>query len=166
MSNTLRPYLSCVRSSLTAALVLSNFASQVVERHNVPEVEAATSRELLLTPLRVARNESEHVLIEPSANSVRFSIRIKQADEIERIVCHKLTRFLMLRAEGFVILRRKPVPVSAGRSGLRRRRCEAMRRVAAGARQGHWSIAGIYDGASSLRPSPESNRGRAAGAER
>ncbi|PWN97476.1 ARP23 complex 20 kDa subunit [Tilletiopsis washingtonensis] len=110
MSNTLRPYLSCVRSSLTAALVLSNFASQVVERHNVPEVEAATSRELLLTPLRVARNESEHVLIEPSANSVRFSIRIKQADEIERIVCHKLTRFLMLRAEGFVILRRKPVP--------------------------------------------------------
>lgn len=33
-SNTLRPYLSCVRASLTAALTLENFGSQVVERHN------------------------------------------------------------------------------------------------------------------------------------
>jgi hypothetical protein len=31
----------------------------------------------------VSRNENEKVLIEPSVNSVRVSIRIKQADEIE-----------------------------------------------------------------------------------
>lgn len=108
-SNTLRPYLSCVRSTLTAALTLSNFASQRVERHNLPEIEAASSLEVLLTPLTISRNENEKVLIEPSVNSIRISIKIKQADEIERILAHKFTRFLMQRAESFVILRRKPV---------------------------------------------------------
>ncbi|KAK0526633.1 Arp complex subunit [Tilletia horrida] len=110
MSNTLRPYLSCVRSTLTAALTLENFGSQVVERHNKPEVEARTSREVLLNPLLISRNENERVLIETSVNSIRLSIRIKQADDIERILCHKFTRFLSQRAENFVILRRKPIP--------------------------------------------------------
>ncbi|EEA26941.1 ARP2/3 complex 20 kDa subunit (p20-ARC), putative [Talaromyces marneffei ATCC 18224] len=109
MSQSLRPYLQCVRSSLTAALSVSNFASQTSERHNVPEIEAASSPEVLLNPLTVARNESERVLIEPSVNSVRVSIRIKQADEIENILVHKFTRFLTQRAESFFILRRKPV---------------------------------------------------------
>ncbi|KAL7418565.1 Arp complex subunit [Cryptotrichosporon argae] len=110
MSNTLRPYLNAVRATLTAALTLQNFSSQVVERHNKPEVEAHTSPEVLLLPLVVSRNESERVLIEPSVNSLRISIAIKQADEIEKILCHKFTRFMMMRAEGFVILRRKPLP--------------------------------------------------------
>ena len=44
-----------------------------------------------------------------------MSIRIKQADEIERLLSHKFTRFLMQRAESFVILRRKPVEVSSSR---------------------------------------------------
>ena len=111
-SQSLRPYLQCVRSSLTAALSLSNFASQTSERHNVPEIEAATSPEVLLTPLTVARNENEKVLIEPRINSVRVSIKIKQADEIENILVHKFTRFLTQRAEAFFILRRKPIKVS------------------------------------------------------
>jgi actin related protein 2/3 complex, subunit 4 len=68
------------------------------------------SREVLLTPLAISRNENERVLIEPSINSIRMSIKIKQADEIERILCHKFTRFMMQRAENFVVLRRKPVP--------------------------------------------------------
>ncbi|KAK6909665.1 hypothetical protein V866_001473 [Kwoniella sp. B9012] len=110
MSNTLRPYLNAVRATLTAALTLENFSSQVVERHNKPEVEVRTSPEVLLKPLIVSRNESERVLIEPSVNSIRLSISIKQADEIEKILCHKFTRFMMMRAEGFVILRRKPLP--------------------------------------------------------
>lgn len=65
--------------------------------------------EVLLTPLLISRNASESVLIEPSINSVRLSIRIKQADETERILCHKFTRFLAMRAEAFVVLRRVPV---------------------------------------------------------
>ncbi|KAI8920765.1 hypothetical protein DFJ77DRAFT_447262 [Powellomyces hirtus] len=110
MSNTLRPYLSAVRSTVTAALCLENFSSQVVERHNKPEIEARATPEVLLTPVLISRNENERVLIEASVNSVRISISIKQADEIERILCHKFTRFLMMRAENFFILRRKPVP--------------------------------------------------------
>lgn len=100
-----------MRSSLTAALSLSNFASQASERHNVPEIEATTSPELLLNPVTIARNENEKVLIEPSVNSVRVSIKIKQADEIEHVLVHKFTRFLTQRAEPFFILRRKPVKV-------------------------------------------------------
>jgi len=80
----------------------------------VPEIEAATSPELLLNPLTISRNENEKVLIEPSVNSVRVSISIKQADEIEHILVHKFTRFLTQRAESFFILRRKPVKVCMG----------------------------------------------------
>lgn len=36
-----------------------------------------------------------------------------QADEIEKILCHKFMRFMMMRAENFFILRRKPVEVKA-----------------------------------------------------
>jgi actin related protein 2/3 complex, subunit 4 len=96
---------------LTAALNLSNFASQTAERHNVPEIEARTSPEVVLSPLTISRNENERVLIEPSINSVRISIKIKQADEIEHILVHKFTRFLTQRAESFFVLRRKPIKV-------------------------------------------------------
>ncbi|KAI8802877.1 hypothetical protein BJ742DRAFT_529548 [Cladochytrium replicatum] len=109
MSNTLKTYIAAVRATLTAAMCLENFASQHVERHNKPEVEARATPEVLLTPVVISRNENEKVLIEGSVNSVRVSIKIKQADEIERILCHKFTRFMMMRAESFVILRRKPV---------------------------------------------------------
>jgi len=40
-----------------------------------------------------------------------MSIKIKQADDIERILADKFTRFMMQRAENFVILRRKAVQV-------------------------------------------------------
>ena len=73
--------MNAVRATLTAALCLENFASQVVERHNKPEIEARASKEVILTPLVVSRNENEKVLIETSINSVRVSIKIKQADE-------------------------------------------------------------------------------------
>mmetsp|Transcript_8739 Transcript_8739/g.17538 ORF Transcript_8739/g.17538 Transcript_8739/m.17538 type:complete len:169 (-) Transcript_8739:110-616(-) len=108
MSNTLRPYLDCVRSTLEASLCIRNFPSQTVERHNKPEVEFRGSKELLLNPVTICRTATERCLIEPSVNSVRVSIAIKQADEIEEILCHKFTRFLMQRSEQFIIMRRKP----------------------------------------------------------
>jgi actin related protein 2/3 complex subunit 4 len=64
-----------------------------------------------LKPVVISRNENERVLIEPSINSVRLSIKIKQADDIERILADKFTRFMMQRAESFVVLRRKAVQV-------------------------------------------------------
>ncbi|KAF9354378.1 Arp complex subunit [Mortierella sp. NVP85] len=109
MSNALRPYLSAVRHTLTAAMCLENFSSQIAERHNKPEVEVRASKEVLLNPLVISRNAQERVLIESSINSLRISIAIKQADDIERILAHKFTRFLTQRAESFVILRRKPI---------------------------------------------------------
>lgn len=69
------------------------------------------NKELLLNSVIVARTENEKCLIESSINSVRVSIKIKQQDEIEQILCHKFTRFLMQRAEQFVIMRRKAVEV-------------------------------------------------------
>ena len=61
--------------------------------------------------MTISRNEKEKVLIEGSINSVRVSIAVKQAEEIENILCHKFMRFMMMRAENFFILRRKPVEV-------------------------------------------------------
>jgi len=109
MAATLKPYLTAVRHTLTAAMCLDNFSSQVIERHNKPEIEVKSSKELILNPVVISRNEKERVLVETSVNSVRVSISIKQADEIEKILCHKFTRFMMMRAENFIILRRKPI---------------------------------------------------------
>ncbi|ODV97558.1 hypothetical protein PACTADRAFT_47455 [Pachysolen tannophilus NRRL Y-2460] len=60
--------------------------------------------------MTISRNENEQVLIEPSINSVRISIKIKQSDEIENILVDKFTGFLTKRAENFIILRRVPTP--------------------------------------------------------
>jgi actin related protein 2/3 complex subunit 4 len=74
-----------------------------------PEIEIQESPELLLNPVVISRNEKERVLIEPSINSVRISIAIKQADDMEKLLCHKFMGFMMRRAENFVILRRKKI---------------------------------------------------------
>ncbi|XP_002973276.2 actin-related protein 2/3 complex subunit 4 [Selaginella moellendorffii] len=109
MANTLRPYLTCIRNTLTAAMSLQNFPCQDVERHNKPEVEFKTNTELLLNPILICRNEAEKCLIETSINSLRISIKVKQADELENILTKKFLRFLAMRAESFQVLRRKPV---------------------------------------------------------
>uniref|UniRef100_A0A915CN66 Actin-related protein 2/3 complex subunit 4 n=1 Tax=Ditylenchus dipsaci TaxID=166011 RepID=A0A915CN66_9BILA len=110
MSTTLQPYLEAVRKTLEAALCLQQFGSQVVERHNKPEIEVRTSKELIMTPVVISRNKQERVLIEPSINSVRMSIGVKQADDTEKILCNKFTSFMCQRADNFIILRRKPMP--------------------------------------------------------
>lgn len=55
----------------------------------------------------IAREAKEKVLIEGSINSVRVSIAFKKMDEIEEFLSKKYMRFLMQRAEQFMILRRK-----------------------------------------------------------
>eukprot|EP01132_Coremiostelium_polycephalum_P002236 gene2236-2758_t len=110
------PYLNCIRSTLTAAMCLQNFGSQIVERHNKPEVEVKTSRELVLNPVVIARTNNkdpkksdEKVLIETSINSIRISVSIKKSDDVDILLAKKFVRFLIQRAENFIILRRKPV---------------------------------------------------------
>merc|ERR1739838_990711 len=110
MTTTLKPYLDAVRSTLTAVICLQDFSSQNVERHNKPEVETRSSKEVLLQPVVISRTPKEKVMIEGSISSVRISIMVKQSDEIETLLCKKFMRFLMQRAENFVILRRKAMP--------------------------------------------------------
>jgi len=109
MANTLAGYLNAIRRTLDAALTIRCFASQMVERHNKPEIEARMNKELLLQPVVVARNAGEKCLIEGSVNSVRVSIKIKQSDEIEEALVDKFSRFLAQRADDFIILRRVAV---------------------------------------------------------
>lgn len=46
-----------------------------------------SSKELLLQPVLISRNEKEKVLIEGSINSVRVSIAVKQVRV--KMVCHE-----------------------------------------------------------------------------
>ena len=64
-----------------------------------------------MKPILICRNDRERCFIEPSINSLRISIKIKQADEMEVVLCRNFTRFLMQRSEQFSVLRRKPVSV-------------------------------------------------------
>ena len=67
-----------VKRTLQAAMCVENFSSQKVERHNKPEIEVRESPEMMLNPVVISRNEKERVLVEPSINSIRVSIAIKQ----------------------------------------------------------------------------------------
>ncbi|XP_024985724.1 actin-related protein 2/3 complex subunit 4-like isoform X2 [Cynara cardunculus var. scolymus] len=104
MASSSKSYITCVRNTLEATLCLQNFPCQEVERHNKPEVEMKLPFQVL-----ICRNEAEKCLIEASINSVRMSIKLKQADELENILTKKFLRFLTMRAEAFQVLRRKPV---------------------------------------------------------
>ena len=109
MSTSQQPYFACVRNTLNAAMCLQSFGCQDVERHNKPEIEVGRSPELILNPIVISRTENEKVMIETSVNSMRISIKIKQADALEEMLVAKFMRFLMRRAEQFAVLRRKPM---------------------------------------------------------
>ena len=87
----------------TSCMALS--ALLQVERHNKPEVEFGTSKELLLKPITICRNEQECCLIETSINSVRISFKVKATDQLEALLNKKFMAFLMQRAEPFGIMR-------------------------------------------------------------
>ena len=85
----LKYYLNAVQRSLTVAhACLRNFPSQTVERHNKPEAEVRLQQRLLLSPIVVAKSDTES-FNQTSINSLRVSIKIKQADEIGEILCHR-----------------------------------------------------------------------------
>ncbi|XP_009081966.1 PREDICTED: LOW QUALITY PROTEIN: actin-related protein 2/3 complex subunit 4, partial [Acanthisitta chloris] len=68
-----------------------------------------SSKELLLQPVIISREGGDSPPLLCSWEAPPGSIAVKQADEIEKILCHKFMRFMMMRAENFFILRRKPV---------------------------------------------------------
>lgn len=109
MSTAQQPYFDCLKRTLHAALCIVNTPSLVVERHNKPEVEVASSPELLLNTLVICRDDQERTMIETSVNSVRVSICFKKPDATSELVSAKFVSFLAQRADKFHILRRKPV---------------------------------------------------------
>ena len=66
-------------------------------------------QELLLNPIVIHRSEHECVMIE-AVNSIR-SHQGETDHEMDAILASKFSRFLMQRADNFIILRRKPMPV-------------------------------------------------------
>mmetsp|Transcript_3531 Transcript_3531/g.5445 ORF Transcript_3531/g.5445 Transcript_3531/m.5445 type:complete len:130 (+) Transcript_3531:128-517(+) len=63
----------------------------------------------LLRPITIARDENEKCFIEPSVNSVRISVKIKQSDDTEIMLCRKFAGFFTQRADTFFVLRREPI---------------------------------------------------------
>ncbi|KAL9647694.1 hypothetical protein ABK040_015183 [Willaertia magna] len=104
-----QPYHDCIRKTLEAVLCLENFPSQLIERHNKPEVEVGVSKELILNPVIISKDKFDRCLIEGSINSVRISVSFKKNDNVEEILSKRFMHFLMQRAEQFIVLRRKPV---------------------------------------------------------
>jgi actin related protein 2/3 complex, subunit 4 len=94
---------------LDAVLNLRYFPSPLVERQVHPEIEFQDNPKLLLAPIIISKGESEHCMIESSINTVRISVCIKKAKEIEQLLTHMLERFMSLRADKFEIIRKKPV---------------------------------------------------------
>eukprot|EP00727_Mastigamoeba_balamuthi_P007999 m51a1_g382 putative actin-related protein 2 3 complex subunit 4 (198) ;mRNA; r:671084-672429 len=115
-TSALKPYTNAIRSTVTAALCLQNFGSQMIERHNKPEVETRMNKELLMNPVVIARSKQESVLIEGSVNSLRISVQVKKLDELDMILSKRFMRFLTQRAEHFLVLRRKPVKDPEGKN--------------------------------------------------
>ncbi|GAB4817042.1 hypothetical protein N2152v2_004088 [Parachlorella kessleri] len=103
-------YLHDVRQQLTVALCLHNFPSQLVERHNKPEIEVQTSPELLLPPVRISRSDNERCLIEQSINSTRISFKFKATDQVEEYLLRTYLSFMIHRAEELELVRRAPLP--------------------------------------------------------
>lgn len=109
MAKSLESYLAEIKTKLDSSLNIRNFPCQHEERHNKPEIETRRSQELILPPILIARSKNEETLIEPSINSTRISLKVKKLDDVDKLLTSMFTRFLMVRAEQFLIMRRKPV---------------------------------------------------------
>ena len=105
-------YLSDIRNHLDAVLNLRYFPSQVVEKQVHPEVEFQDNAALLMEPVTITKSNQEICFIESSINSVRVSIRYQKSNDLEKLLSKMLGNFMMLRADKFEILRRKPADPS------------------------------------------------------
>ena len=78
---TIKGYIDAIEKTLESVLCLRNFPSELVEKHNKPEIEMydhdKSNKALILKPIVIARSDREKCLIEASVNSVRVSLAIK-----------------------------------------------------------------------------------------
>lgn len=69
-------YVGKIQDSLFHSLTLVDLPCQHVDGYSKPEIELQNSRELLLDPIEIRKNEQECTLIERSVNSVRISVQV------------------------------------------------------------------------------------------
>lgn len=65
----------------------------------------------ILPAVTVSLGPNQALFLEPAINSLRVSLRVRKNDDLEQLLCHKFTCFMMQRAENFRVLRRKAVEV-------------------------------------------------------
>lgn len=65
-----------VKETIFASLNIVDFPCQHIDGYNKPEVEVQNSKELLLHPVEISRNDQEHILVERSINSARISVKV------------------------------------------------------------------------------------------
>ena len=77
----MKGYTEAIEKTLESVLCLRNFPSELVEKHNKPEIEMydhdKSNKCVVLKPIMIARSKRERCLIEASVNSVRISLKIK-----------------------------------------------------------------------------------------
>ena len=109
MVDTTKPYLNLIKETLSYALNLRNMPSLKYEKINRPEVEVEESKELLMKPVYITKNEKEKVEIEASINSVRLNLKTNKVD-IENLLVEIYSKFLMNRTDRLNLLRKVPKP--------------------------------------------------------
>ncbi len=72
-------YVDSIREALVRSLVLVDSPCQHIDGYNKPEIELQNSKELLLDPIELRRNEQECIIIERSLNSVRVNVQVRPA---------------------------------------------------------------------------------------
>ncbi|CAL8467826.1 g7364 [Coccomyxa elongata] len=103
-------YIGKIQDSLFHSITLVDLPCQHVDGYSKPEIELQNSKELLLDPIEIRKNEQECTLIERSVNSVRISVQLKLVDDLEGWLRSKRIAFILERADHIDILRREPVP--------------------------------------------------------
>ena len=137
MAVSLQIYQNNLEKVLEAALCLTNFPSQLVEKQAKPEVELydyerdlakrfkekknkggpqveeedkiSTRNYKVNNPVLVVRTENEYCQIESSINSCRISFVFKKPAALDQMIVKKITSFFQKRAETLFIIRKVPI---------------------------------------------------------
>ena len=81
MIRTTQQYIDKVRDTLKGVLCLHNVPGIQPEH---PETELPSSPELTLPHITIEKSPTECCFIEPTINSARINLRLKQTDELEK----------------------------------------------------------------------------------
>lgn len=100
-------YAEEIKNFLIEITNFNNIYGTEFDDHEKPMIEIEETPSM--KPVYINKNKQEYVFIEPSCNSVRVNVKIKQSDDIEKFLCKRFFSFIMKRAVSFGILRKKAI---------------------------------------------------------